>query len=516
MPIDVSVPRSPGWWMQRLFWQLGDRRRAQRLQLLHDYRSGHSPLPEGGTARAAYQAYQRKARTNLAELVTSAVSERMTPTGIRTAVEGDETGDAAVTAMWRRSGMDVVVADTHDAMLALSETYVIVGGVDPETGAPVVTHEDPRWCVGEPDPANPQRLLAGLKVRHDSVAGEDRAYLFLPGSASSRGYSAVLVARCRAGAGRAIGPGMWSGYGPAGLLPSLAGGQLTTPPVWFSPQAWEWAPELSGELTHPLLPMVRFDNRLGFGEYEPHLDLIDRIIHETLQRMVIATMQAFRQRAVKGLPFADDQGREIDYSSVFTADPAALWQLPETAQLWESGQVDLTPILNAESRDLERFSAVTRTPMYMLAPGGVNLSADGSRAQREGLVFKVKDRIARTEPRWCRVAALMCHAAGMRDRADLAGLSVMWAPVEQMSLAERADAAVKAAGDLPLRTRLIRIWGMSPAEADLAMSERADEQLLAPAVAQQQAMAAGAGGRAMMADSPALQAADQAVTGVQV
>ena len=43
-----------------------------------------------------------------------------------------------------------------------------------------------------------------------------------------------------------------------------------------------------------------------------------------LQRMTIATIQAFKQRAFKGLPKTDpDTGEEIDYDSIFTADPGA-------------------------------------------------------------------------------------------------------------------------------------------------------------------------------------------------
>ena len=36
------------------------------------------------------------------------------------------------------------------------------------------------------------------------------------------------------------------------------------------------------------------------NEFEDHFSIIDRINHMTLQRTVIATMQAFRQRGVKG------------------------------------------------------------------------------------------------------------------------------------------------------------------------------------------------------------------------
>jgi hypothetical protein len=82
-------------------------------------------------------------------------------------------------------------------------------------------------------------------------------------------------------------------------------------------------------------------NRNGVGEFEPHLDVLDRINHMILQRMVIATMQAFRQRAIKGdtedMPDKDPEtGEEIDYDDIFAADPGALWRLPKVRDMWES------------------------------------------------------------------------------------------------------------------------------------------------------------------------------------
>jgi hypothetical protein len=63
-----------------------------------------------------------------------------------------------------------------------------------------------------------------------------------------------------------------------------------------------------------LVPVVRFKNRRGVGEYEPHLDLLDRIDNEVFRRIGISAYQAFRQRAAIGLPNEDEDGQEIDYS----------------------------------------------------------------------------------------------------------------------------------------------------------------------------------------------------------
>jgi hypothetical protein len=452
VPIEVEAPRSPGWWLKRQFAKLQDRRRQRRLQELHDRYHGQPPLPEGAdAAREVFTAFQRKARSNFAELIVGAVSERMSPVGFRTSADADETGDAQAAEVWQRAGLDVEAADVHDLMLNLGEAYVIVGEVDDETGAPAITAEDPRCMVGTIDPAQPRRLTAALKVLHDDEDAVDRAYLYLPGH-------------------------IWVASRPS-RYPSAHS-------LAFNPRAWDWDSARSGDLAHDRMPVVRFVNKDGTGEYEGHTDLLDRINHQILQRMVIATMQAFRQRAVSGLPLTDEQtGEEIDYTSVFTMDPAALWQLPETAKMWESGQVDLTPILGAVKDDVQHLAAVTRTPMHMLIPSGVNQSAEGASLEREGLTFKARDRITRTSPRWAQVMSLSFLQLGQPDRADLSKLQTLWAPPENLSLAERADAASKAQNDVPRRSRLIHIWGFSPADADRMMSEWVDEQLLAAQVA---------------------------------
>jgi hypothetical protein len=482
----VDVAGSPAWWLKRQFGLLADRGRARRLQMLHDYYSGHAPLPEGAeNAREAFEAFQKKARTNFGELVVAAVSERMSPIGFRTAADSDETGDAEMGALWERAGMPVRAADVHDMMLSLSEAYCIVGPMDRETGAPRVTSEDPRWTVGEPDPDDPRRLLAGLKVVYDDTVNEDRGYLYLPGRVTDSGRAQVWVARRRAGvAAQSVVAGI--------------GRRPRPPAVDFDPRGWEWVPERSGELPHPLMPMVRFPNKYSMGEYEHHVDLLDRINHQILMRLVIAVLQAHRQKAVKGLPSVypaghPKAGQEIDYTDMFTSDPASFWQLPADAELWESATTDLRPILEAIKDDVQQLGVVTRTPIYMMLPSGVNQSAEGANLQREGLTSKVDDRICRTTGQWAQVAAVMALHAGMPERADLARLQTMWAPTQRLSLAERADAAVKLSNVLPRRSMLIHVLGFSPAEADRIMSEWEFDQLVAAQTAQ---ALAGAGGTA--------------------
>jgi hypothetical protein len=151
----------------------------------------------------------------------------------------------------------------------------------------------------------------------------------------------------------------------------------------------DWLQE-TGEL-EALCPVVVFENEDGLAEFEPHIPLLDRINQQILQRMTIATIQAFKQRAMKGLPKTDPKtGELINYDDVFTADPGAIWNIPASVEIWESGQVDLGPILLAIRDDVKDLAATSGTPLYSITPDAANGSAEGASLQRETLTFKVE------------------------------------------------------------------------------------------------------------------------------
>lgn len=455
MAIAIEQRQSPGWWMDRLFKKLNDRTRLDRLWDLHHRYRGNPPLPEGAEgARELFEAFQRRARTNYAELAVSAVSERLRPVGFRTAVDADENGDAEAARIWKLARLSTVAAEVHDMMLNLGECYVIVGLLSARTQVPVITAEDPRFMVAEADPTNPYELRAALKWLHDDIEGEDRAYLYLPGE--------VWVARRK---------------NDQAAYVEIPRNRPTPPSMFWAPQSWDWVEERSGRLGHELMPVVPFINKDKMGEYEKHTDVLDRINLQILNRLCIAALQAFRQRAIKGLDDEDEDGNEIDWAGVFTSDPAAVWKLPADAELWESGIVDLRQVLEAVKDDVINFAAVSRTPMYYLNPGGANQSADGAAQQREGLMFKAGDRRDRANTPWAEVMALAFTVMGQAERADLAELETLWDDINRLSLAERADAASKALNDIPRRSRLRYIWGFDPQTVARMESEWEEEEL---------------------------------------
>lgn len=471
MSIDTSKPLSAGWWLSRLSRKLLDRER--RLSMLDAWYRGDPPLPNHMEfGKDVYQEFIRRSRSNFAELIVEAPRERMSVRGFRTAASSDDQGDDAAWAIWKENGLEIESAELTQMMLTMGAAYAIVG-LDNDTNRPIITVEDPRQVITEQDPVRPQNTLAALKIFHDDVRNADTAYVYLPG--------AVYVATRQ----RRVSPS-----------------QTQQQRIGFSPMAWTWVDadflilDDVDDLTlvaQPLpvadvVPVVPFLNKRGVGEFEYHLDLLERINHTILQRLVITVFQAFRQRAVKGvLPDTNELGEPIDYDKVFSADPGALWQLPENVEMWESAIGDLTPILGSVRADVEHLAAVTRTPMHYLTPGDASQSAEGAALSREGLVFKTQDRIARASAGWTKVMSLAFTFLKDDARADLTQLQPIWQPAERYSLAEMASASAQALTALPWETLMEQVWQLSPEELARAKTQKDDDQVFSARLAQLQA-----------------------------
>jgi len=472
VPIDVTEPGSPGWWFDRLLRRLADRRaHYDRLDAYYDGRVG-PPVPAAKSISQAYQRLMRVSRTNFAELVVEAVQERMEVIGFRTGAAGDDLGDQEAMRIWQANSLPADSSLVHTASLSMGMSYVIVGPVDEEIGAPVITPEDPREVIVETDPVRRRKPIAALKVFRDDTAGVDRAYVFVPGQ---------LWRAVRAAPDAGADP-----FDPASSVPVM------------DATSWDW--ESAQLLPFEMVPVVGFPNRpklnrqVTRGEFEAHLPLLDRINYTVLQRVEIATLQAFRQRALRGGPTHDEHGNEIDYDDIFESDPGAIWHIPETAELWESGQVDLGPVRQAIRDDVQDLAAVTRTPLYYLIPDSSSGSAEGAALAREGLVFKARSRIAEASEAWRQVMSLAFLMAGDEERANRAALEVIWAKPERWSLSERADAAAKAmAGGLSRREALRTVWQFTPTQIEQVEADLAAEALMAQGAEAMATLVTGSG-----------------------
>ena len=314
----------------------------------------------------------------------------------------------------------------------------------------LLTRCSPFSTITEHDPVDATWVEAGLRMWQGKTT--DHAVLHLPG----RVWKFVRDAQAL----------------PDGMRPFLPGGE------------WSVVPEESGPSSLERVPIVRFTNRDGLGEFAKHTDLLDRINWVILQRLLIVGMQAFRQRALEedaknegALDETDENGDDIDWNEAFIPGPDALWVLPPGVKIWESQPGDIQQILSAAKDDIGQFAAVTRTPMSTFMPGdGENQTAEGAAFAREGLVFKAEDRIERFTSSWDTLVPIGLQIDGIN-----ADVQTQWAPAERQSLAEKFDALTKS-GDLPWRRRMTDILGYSADVVDQMEIERARDAVLAASV----------------------------------
>ncbi len=457
--IDIDTPDSAGWWLKRC----ADKLTANRRQIdpLFARYEGRQKMPtELRDAPETAQRFYGTSRTNLAELIVKATKYRLKVAAIQTAKDSGETGDEQAWKAWKAAGMVVEGSDIVRNMLVARSGYALV---QEYAGQVAATSEDPRQVVTIHDPVRQSIIRAAAKIYHDDDLDMDYAYLYRPGRVW-----------------RAFNPRKGSGH------------------ARFS-RAWSWDPAYGGEEGRALpdgfedeVMIVRYRNDENVSEFERHTDLLNRFDHLVLQGMVIATLQAFKQRAikvdVKDMPDSDPvTGEDIDYNEVLAADPGALWKLPATAEMWESGAVDVTPIVAMATKQLEHLSAVTFTPLSVFTPEGANQSAQGASLVREGMTFKVEDKQDRIGEAHEHVASLIFRMRNL-DVGDRESIRMIWAPAERFGLAEKGDAAVKAkVAGVPWRTIMRDILQFTPEQVARMETERMSDELLFPAEATQAA-----------------------------
>ncbi len=465
--IDVKTPNSPGWWLMRCHRKLQDRLR--RLTKLAAYRDGDPPLPRRSEVeKEAFRAFLKTSRLNMAESLVSSITERLTVRAIRTAAEATQAGDSLAWDVFTANDLPTLLPDVLDNMLGLSDGYMMIG-VDPEAGPKPtpeqvwITAEDPRQVVTIHDPVRQAVVRAGAKFYHDPEQERDVAVLHRPGVT----YTAWRPRKTNLKGSVTFGPS-WQ---------------------WDDDQGGEdgaWYPESLSDV----VGIVRFRNRRGVAEFEPHLDVLDRINHMILQRMVIVTMQAFKQRALKGdfpthypADFPDEslRGQRIDYDALFVSSPDAMWLIPGAAEIWESGQADIQGVLSAVSDDLKHLAAASRRPFWIFAPD--NQSASGAEHANDGLVFATEDRATRVGRALARVESIALRFMGEAARAELGKIAVDWMPFERYSLNTKATAAqaAKAAGHSD-RFILEHVWQLTPEEIAIEEQAKAADQLAAAAL----------------------------------
>ncbi|MEV6432582.1 phage portal protein [Nocardia sp. NPDC051463] len=427
--------------------------RRDRLERLWSYHVGRAPLPQVAVEYTEiFRAVMRKARCNYAGMAVNAMLDRMALAGVSTATDNDVGGDDLAAEISEVSNLPTTMKDLFAYLFVMGESYGMVIPAKPGSDArPMISALDPRNCIGDPDPDNPTICRAVVVRTCDPIMKVERAILFLPGRKR-------VAARSLASA-YSVNMLKWEWEG--------------------EPEKVEGIDQLGG------IPIVRFDNAYGMGEFEGHVDLLDRINDTTLQRIVVTWYQSFRQRGVIGDLEGDTDDDSDDaepmtleeFQDIFRADPGAMWRVPAGVQFWESGQADLGPIINAKRDDVKEFAAVTSTPLHLITPDSANQSAEGASLMREGHTAKVRDRRERVQPRVKLLLRMAFALAGDPRRGNK--IQIQWGSLQDNSLADQGSATAQARGVLSLRNILVNIWGMTPTEAEQNITELTAEQLLA-------------------------------------
>lgn len=450
---DAPLPREP-----RASSQNTPNTRRERLDLLMDYYIGDPPLPFiSDQYRGTFEQVMRKARSNYATMAVDVMTDRSVLQGVSTEADNDADGDDTARQIQEASGFMAVQRDVQTYLFTMGEAYVTI--VPPLDGVqdavPMMIAEDPRRCVGQVNPVNPNQLMAAIKVYDDELRDSQVALMFVDNQKFTFRREE---------------------------------GQYSTS---FNVDQWtqESAEPVQGVELFGGTPVVRFQNKLALGEFEPHLDVLDRIMDGILQRIVIQWYQSFRQRAIKGdldggADYTDDDDSnnliralgDTSITDVFQADPGALWVVPEGVDFWESNQADLTPLIMAIRDDVKEFASATRTPLHLITPDAANGSAEGASLMREGLVDKITDRQARQTPGWLQAFRVAFAMSGQETRA--AGMRLLWGKIERNSLQMKADAMSKTTGILSRKRQVIEIFEMDPVTAKLNETELIAESML--------------------------------------
>jgi hypothetical protein len=439
------MARTPEQWLDVLAKRLDER--APYVALMRRYRNGDAPLPEmSRNLRPSWEAFQRKSRANWGGFAVDARADRIVYAGVT--VGGSVSSDEALAAarIARDNRLEVAFARAVNDCLSTGYGYVIVGRDD--EGRAVVTAEPPEQVIVAQDPIQSWRARVGLKGWRDADEGFDYASVWV--LADGVRY---LFRRPSVQSGVVLRT--WSGGGWERVDSKPFSGVL---PVF----------ELEAETGTTSVPGVSWAG--GLAMLDGHTDLIDRINHGVLFRLVTMAMQAFRQRALKmrdgmSLPEMDEAGNVVDYTKVFEPAPGALWELPaEVEDLWESQQVSAADLLNAVKDDLRTFGTATSTPMPGVASDGQNQSAEGARSGKEGLSAKASQFVRRVRPvlNGAIVAALRVEGWPADDTVE-----VKFEPTDRVTLAEKMDAASKAiAAGMSLAVVQRDILGWSPEQIE--------------------------------------------------
>lgn len=473
----ASVPGTDDWWLIRLATELGAG--FPRLRKLQRYRTGDAPIPDTANhvTRASMVKFMSMARLNFAEQLVVSSTGRERPLGFRTAAPSDANGDPVADRVWNTNHMAVQFRDLLDAKATYGRAYITVTGQQQNVAPfsmPTMLWSTPWNTRTRPNPLRPWEIDHAIYIGHDEVFNVDTITYFRAAQNGQPAYFRQAYRRV--------------------LVSTIP----TDGTIWYPGNDWAWASDpIPFGFTNEV-PMVEFATPGGIGEFELHLDSLDRINHTILQRLIITAMQAFRTRALQPdganaepipefYPEDDPLGRggqKINYDEVYEAGPAALWFLPIGSKVWESAVTDIRPIIEATKEDLKMLASASSTPIHVLSPDAANGSAEGANLSRETNLTKVLDRIDRDTNSLARGMSFSMQALRDTVRADPTQIQTLWAPLDFSTIEQKALATYNAARGGMSKTFIgEKIWALGPGELQQETLNAIEDALNAAAAA---------------------------------
>lgn len=427
-------PRSPLWWVHRLYGQLVARQ--HELAFFDAYYRGDHPLPWlPEQARDEFRRILRMTRSNYMGLVCDAKAERIQVEGFRVAEDRNSLPDEADDDLWRvwqENDLDLGSDQAFLEAIIGGCSYLLVAPNPQDPGTPIITVEHASQAVVEYEPGSSRRIAAaGLKVWDDDWTGRLMATLYLPDRIHK--FDADR--------------------------PRVATG---------APLRLEWqlrrVDRVAPVMVNPLgvVPLVELANnpRLltgGRSLLYDVTDIQDRINKTIADRLITQDFGAFPQKWLFGWPQEDAAGNptdpiDIGRDRVLTTDATEA-----RAGQWDAAPLD--PYSAAKREDIKDIASRTRTPAQDLLGEMNNVNGETLKASQAGHIAVVKQMCRYFGEGLERTMRLAQRAAG---RPPSLMMETVWANPEYRTEGELTDATVKKRQD--------RIISLRQAREDLGYS----------------------------------------------
>lgn len=446
---------------------------------------GRASVPSNISHDAApvYQQMRSIGTLNLARRISESVSDRQRPNGFRK-VGNTERRDTKADDMYRQCRMDMLLRRfTFPETADYGESFVFVG---PGRGGRYVSAVSPWNCHMSEDQDT------ALLYSYDARAKVERMELFrIDWGDEDTGREEVLKPKrvYSRMAFREVDRSVCDPDDDEQVSDFVEKGD-----AWSPGTDWQWSDEGEIDYAYALeeccLPLVRDSTPDGKGLFEPHLDTLKRIDRQIFDRLCISMMQAFRQRAVKGsmpttyteedaavIAGTANAGDPIDLSATFATGPAALWNLPDGVDIWESQTTDFSTLQNTINADIKHLAATAGIPLDILSPD-VQGSANGAELKRETLRFKVENMNDLAADAIVRIIRMALRAAGTPP-SEGDDFELMWKPMASMGSLELTQAAQLAyqSGLMSRRTALTKFYGFTAQDIAEDEASRMYDQL---------------------------------------